>query len=67
MRRMKREADFDSLVAFDFETTGKYPGTNAIIEVGEWLVMHSLMEFHLILMIKRSKKAVNILKKSALI
>ena len=30
----KREADFDSFVAFDFETTGKYPGTNAIIEVG---------------------------------
>lgn len=30
----KREADFDSFVAFDFETTGKYPGTDAIIEVG---------------------------------
>jgi DNA polymerase-3 subunit alpha (Gram-positive type) len=30
----KREADFDSFVAFDFETTGKFPGTDAIIEVG---------------------------------
>lgn len=30
----KREADFDSFVAFDFETTGKNPGTDAIIEVG---------------------------------
>lgn len=30
----KREADFDSFVAFDFETTGIYPGTDAIIEVG---------------------------------
>lgn len=30
----KREADFDSFVAFDFETTGKYPETDAIIEVG---------------------------------
>lgn len=30
----KREADFDSFVAFDFETTGKYSGTDAIIEIG---------------------------------
>ncbi len=30
----KREADFDSFVAFDFETTGVHPGTDAIIEVG---------------------------------
>ena len=30
----KREADFDSFVAFDFETTGTHPGTDAIIEVG---------------------------------
>lgn len=30
----KRKADFDSFVAFDFETTGKSPGTDAIIEVG---------------------------------
>lgn len=30
----KREADFDSFVAFDFETTGTSPGTDAIIEVG---------------------------------
>jgi len=30
----KREADFESFVAFDFETTGKHPGTDAIIEVG---------------------------------
>lgn len=30
----KRDADFDSFVAFDFETTGMFPGTDAIIEVG---------------------------------
>lgn len=30
----KREADFDSFVAFDFETTGQNKKTDAIIEVG---------------------------------
>lgn len=30
----KRNADFDSFVAFDFETSGKFPGTDSIIEVG---------------------------------
>lgn len=30
----KREADFDTFVAYDFETTGIRPGTDSIIEVG---------------------------------
>lgn len=30
----KRDADFNSFVAFDFETTGRFTGTDAIIEVG---------------------------------
>ena len=33
--KRKKEADFDSFVAFDFETTGVNSNRDAIIEVGE--------------------------------
>ena len=40
----KREADFDSFVAFDFETTGIRPGTDSIIEVGAVKVVNGKIE-----------------------
>ena len=36
----KREDDFDSFVAFDFETTGTTPAFDSIIEVGAIKVIH---------------------------
>ena len=39
----KREADFDSFVAFDFETTGINPRTDSIIEVGAVKVVNGII------------------------